>query len=81
MGFEPMNTGFAEPKSPALSVICGNRWALKSTEKYASESTQWVENGLEIFLGKHDQYSRPQRHGTARFCSSVVMLEAPDHRM
>jgi hypothetical protein len=60
-GIEPANTGFAEPKSQAFSVICGNRWALKSTEKYASESTQWVENGLEIFLGKHDQYSESTR--------------------
>ncbi len=25
--------------------------------KYASDTTQWVENGLEIFLGILDQYS------------------------
>jgi hypothetical protein len=56
MGFEPMNTGFAEPKSLALSGIYGNPSALKSTEKYASDSTSWVENGLKIFLGKVAQY-------------------------
>ncbi len=57
MGFEPMNTGFAEPIYPAFSGTYGNRWTFKSTEKYASDFTQWVENGLKIFLGKVDQYS------------------------
>ena len=61
MGFEPMNTGFAEPKSQALSGIYRNPSALKGTEKYASKSTQWVENGLKIFLGKVDQYAESTR--------------------
>jgi hypothetical protein len=42
----------------------GNRWALKSTEKYA-DSTQWVENGLGIFLGILDQYSQMTRYQEA----------------
>jgi hypothetical protein len=56
VGIEPTNTGFAESKYPAFTVTYGNALALKSTEKYASDTTQWVENGLEIFLGKTDQY-------------------------
>jgi hypothetical protein len=67
MGFEPMNTGFAESKYPAFLGTYGNPSVLKSTEKDAWQPTQWVENGLEMFLGKHHQYSRPRRHGTALF--------------
>jgi hypothetical protein len=56
MGFEPMNTGFADSKYPAFSGIYGNLSARKSTEKYVSDSTQWVENGLESLLGILNRY-------------------------
>jgi hypothetical protein len=40
MGFEPMNTGFAESKNPEFPGIKMNALTLKSTDKYASEFTQ-----------------------------------------
>jgi hypothetical protein len=41
MGFEPMNTGFADATYPFVSDTYANYTTLKNPEKYAKESSQW----------------------------------------
>ena len=41
MGFEPMNTGFADARYIVLSMTYENYEALKSPVKYAKEFAQW----------------------------------------
>jgi hypothetical protein len=41
MGFEPMNTGFADAPYPLFADTYANCTTPKSPEKYAKESSQW----------------------------------------
>jgi hypothetical protein len=55
-GIKPANTNFVGQNLQHYQASTGIDRYSKSTEKYASEFTQWVESGLDIFLGILDQY-------------------------
>jgi hypothetical protein len=79
MGFEPMNTGFADSKYCLLSITCVNSKVLKNPVKYAREFAQGFKR---VFLSSVCRpHFAPFWHlDVLSFGAAQCALALPEHK-